>query len=127
MKYMKNIQVWTESEVTGLKNISFIKTAGCRSSTENGGDMRHTESVHKEKHTKNNYSAANTAYNPLKPHKADQSEHSSVVLTLFCHTALLALPAAAPPLSSVAQSQPGDDTDKLTDNFKYSISTSLSL
>lgn len=36
-------------------------------------DVCHTKSVHKEKHPKNNYSAANTACNPLKPHEAGQS------------------------------------------------------
>lgn len=86
--------------------------------------MCHANSVHKEKHPKNNYSAANTACNPLKPHEAGQSWHSSMVLTLFCHAALLALPTPSPPFFPVAQSQPGDDTEKLRDNFKYSISTS---
>lgn len=47
-----------------------------------------------------------------------------MVLTLFCHAALLALPTASPPLFSAAQSQPGDDTEKPRDNFKYSIFTS---
>lgn len=47
-----------------------------------------------------------------------------MVLTLFCHAALLALPTPSPPFFPVAQSQPGDDTEKLQDNFKYSILTS---
>lgn len=86
----------------------------------------HRKCAHKAKHTKNNYSAANTACNPLKPHEAGQSQHSSMVLTLFCHAALLALPTASPPLFSAAQSQPGDDTEKPRDNFKYSIFYELS-
>lgn len=84
LKYMKNIQVWAEclQELCPHRTQKYTflyKTAGCQSSTEvsvlrgKQSGVRHTESVHTEKHAKNNYSAANTACNPLKPHEAGQS------------------------------------------------------
>lgn len=71
---------------------------------------------HRKQHSQNNYSADNTACNPFKPLEAERSEHSSMVLTLFCHAALLALPTASPPLSAAAQSQPAGDTEEPLDN-----------
>lgn len=90
LKDMKNIQVCTEclQELCPTQDsklyTSFYKAAGCQSSMYvkcvdggRGGGQRdnvcHTKSVHKEKHPKNNYSAANTACNPLKPHEAGHS------------------------------------------------------
>lgn len=84
LKYMKNIQVWTEclQELCPHRTQKYkflYKTAGCQSTTEvrvlrgKRSDVCHSKSVHKEKHPKNNYSAANTACNPLKPHEAGQS------------------------------------------------------